>query len=91
VESGTFDQLRHLTRTTVAVQTVRPVDGLADVPGVHEMTVDGSQVRFSVDQGELNKVLERLVTLGVRTLVSSPPTLEELFLRHYGDEVVDRR
>jgi len=82
-ESGTFDQLRHLTRTSVVVETARPVDGLAGLPGVHDVSVDGPRTRFSVDQGELNRVLERLVTLDVRSLVSSPPTLEELFLRHY--------
>jgi ABC-2 type transport system ATP-binding protein len=87
VESGTFDELRHLTRTSVVVETARPVDGLVDLPGVHQVSVAGGRTRFSVDQGELNRVLERLVTLDVRSLVTSPPTLEELFLRHYGDVV----
>ncbi len=85
-ETGTFDQLRHLTRTSVVVQTVRPVDGLSALPGVHDVSVDGPRTRFTVDAGELNAVLARLVDLDVRTLVSSPPTLEELFLRHYGEE-----
>jgi ABC-2 type transport system ATP-binding protein len=85
-ESGTFDQLRHLTRTSVVVETSRPIDGLADLRGVHDLSRDGPRTRFSVDQGELNPVLERLVALDVRTLVSSPPTLEELFLRHYGED-----
>jgi ABC-2 type transport system ATP-binding protein len=87
-ESGSFDQLRHLTRTSVVVEAARPVDGLATLPGVHDVSLDGHQTRFSVDQGELNHVLERLVALDVRTLVSSPPTLEELFLRHYGEDLV---
>jgi ABC-2 type transport system ATP-binding protein len=86
-ESGTFDQLRHLTRTSVVVETARPVGGLAGLPGVHDVGIDGPRTRFSVDQGELNRVLERLVALDVRSLVSSPPTLEELFLRHYGEDV----
>jgi ABC-2 type transport system ATP-binding protein len=81
-ESGTFDQLRHLTRTTVVVETARPVDGLL---GVHDVTVEGSRTRFSVEPDELNPVLRRLADFGVRSLVSTPPTLEELFLRHYGD------
>jgi ABC-2 type transport system ATP-binding protein len=84
-ESGTFDQLRHLTRTSVVVETARPVNGLGGLPGVHDLSLDGSRIRFSVDQAELNRVLGRLVELDVRTLVSSPPTLEELFLRHYGE------
>jgi ABC-2 type transport system ATP-binding protein len=83
-ETGSFEQLRHLTRTTVEVETVRPFDGVSDLPGVHDVSVDGPRTRFSVDQSELDAVLRRLATLGVRSLVTSPPTLEELFLRHYG-------
>jgi ABC-2 type transport system ATP-binding protein len=86
-ETGTFDQLRHLTRTTVVVETARPVDGLGELPGVHDVVVDGPRTRFSVDQDGFNPVLDRLSTVDVRTLVSAPPTLEELFLRHYGDDL----
>src|SRR5688572_11767052 len=57
-ETGTFDQLRHLTRTTVVVETSRPADRLADLPGVHDVSVDGARTRFSVDEGGLNRVLE---------------------------------
>jgi ABC-2 type transport system ATP-binding protein len=90
-ESGTFDQLRHLRRTSVVVETSRPVDGFDDLPGVHDVNINGSLTQFSVDQGELNHVLEQLVSFGVRSLVSSPPTLEELFLRHYGDDIASGR
>jgi ABC-2 type transport system ATP-binding protein len=86
-ESGTFAQLRHLTRTNVVVETDRPLDGFDRLPGVHDVNRDGPRVAFSVDPGELNEVLQRLVAFEVRSLVSSPPTLEELFLRHYGDDV----
>jgi ABC-2 type transport system ATP-binding protein len=86
-ESGTFAELRHLTRTTVEVRTARPLDVLPHLPGVHDVRVEGQQARFSVDPGELNPVLQRLVDLEVVSLTSSPPTLEELFLRHYGDEL----
>jgi ABC-2 type transport system ATP-binding protein len=87
-ETGTFDELRHLTRTTVVVETSRP---LGDLPGVHDLSHDGTKTRFSVDQDELNAVLESLVALEIRSLVSSPPTLEELFLRHYGDDLAGVR
>jgi ABC-2 type transport system ATP-binding protein len=90
-ESGTFDQLRHLTRTSVVAETSRPVDGLGDLPGVHDVVLDGPRLRFSVDPGELNRVLGHLVARDVRTLVSSPPTLEELFLRHYGENIATGR
>jgi ABC-2 type transport system ATP-binding protein len=82
-ETGSFEQLRHLTRVTVVVETARPLDV---IPGVHDVSVDGRRTRFSADQGELDAVVRRLAESGVRTLVVSPPTLEELFLRHYGSD-----
>jgi ABC-2 type transport system ATP-binding protein len=86
-ESGTFAELRHLTRTTVVAETARPPDRLSDLPGVHDATFDGNRVEFSVDADDLNTVLEALVAYDVRSLTSTPPTLEELFLRHYGDQL----
>jgi|RhiMethySRZTD1v2_1073278.scaffolds.fasta_scaffold68834_3 ABC-2 type transport system ATP-binding protein len=87
VEHGTLAELRHLTRTSVAVETERPADGLADLPGVHDLRAEGTRARFDVDTAQLDAVVRRLVDAGIRTLTSQPPTLEELFLRHYGDEI----
>ena len=87
VESGSLADLRQLTRTSIAVTTERPIDGVAEHPGVHGYDADGPTTRFDVDTAELPDVLERLVAAGVVTLRSTPPTLEELFLRHYGDEL----
>jgi ABC-2 type transport system ATP-binding protein len=89
-DSGTFGELRHLTRTTVVVETAKPIGTLSELPGVHDARVDGTRAQFSVDTGELNGILERLVEYHVRSLTSSPPTLEELFLRHYGDDPATR-
>jgi ABC-2 type transport system ATP-binding protein len=86
-ESGTFAELRHLTRTTVEVETARPAAGLASLAAVHDLTVDENQARFSVDPADLNRVLEMLVGYHVQPLTSTPPTLEELFLRHYGEQL----
>ena len=86
-ESGTFAELRHLTRTSVVVDTARPPVELASLAEVHDATVEGNHARFSVEAGDLNPVLERLVQYDVRSLTSTPPTLEELFLRHYGDQL----
>jgi ABC-2 type transport system ATP-binding protein len=86
-ETGTFAELRHLTRTTVDVETTRPLRDLGTVPGVHDVTQEeATRARFSVDPGDLNGVLARLVTCDVQGLTSSPPTLEELFLRHYDNQ-----
>jgi ABC-2 type transport system ATP-binding protein len=88
VESGTLAELRHLTRTSVAVETAQPLTGLETLPGVHDVVVDDHHARFDVDTAQLDAVVRRLAPLGVRSLTSTPPTLEELFLRHYGDEKV---
>jgi ABC-2 type transport system ATP-binding protein len=85
VEVGTLDELRHLTRTSIIVETEQPPRGLAELEGVHDLQVDGHEARFSVETARLEGALEALTRLGVRSLVSRPPTLEELFLRHYGD------
>jgi polyether ionophore transport system ATP-binding protein len=85
VETGTLAQMRHLTRTSVDAETAAParLDGL---PGVHDLVADGLRVRCQVDHGALDEVLGRLHRAGVRTLTCRPPTLEELFLRHYSAE-----
>ncbi|MFE2303814.1 ATP-binding cassette domain-containing protein [Streptomyces sp. NPDC059445] len=96
VESGSLTDLRHLTRTSVTAELAGPPNGLADLPGVHELDVqdagvrpDGSghRVRFQADGDRLDAVLRSLADSGVRSLTSTPPTLEELFLRHYQDDV----
>jgi ABC-2 type transport system ATP-binding protein len=89
-ESGTFDELRHLTRTTVVVETATPIGTLSELAGVHDARLDGTRAHLSVDTGDLNGILERLVEYDVRSLTCSPPTLEELFLRHYGDDLRTR-
>jgi ABC-2 type transport system ATP-binding protein len=88
VESGTLSELRHLTRTSIQAELVGPMDGLAQLSGVHDLQVDDGRVRFDVDTDELNPVLRRLTEIGVRSLVSQPPSLEELFLRLYEPEAV---
>ncbi len=84
VETGTLADLRHLARTSIQAQLTRPATGLADLPGVHDLRAHNSHVSFDVDSAELAIVLRQLTEAGVRSLVSQPPTLEELFLRHYG-------
>ena len=88
VETGTLTELRHLTRTSIAAELATTPTGLADLTGVHDLVIDasetgGSRVRCEADSDRLQDVLRVLVAAGVRTLTSQPPTLEELFLRHY--------
>ncbi|MBB6350012.1 ABC transporter ATP-binding protein [Nonomuraea muscovyensis] len=79
VESGTLTQLRHLTRTSITAD----LEQVPDLPGVHGLSVDGTRVRFEVDAERLGETLRLLTQAGVRGLTCRPPTLEELFLRHY--------
>lgn len=83
VESGTLAGLRHLTRTSIQADLAAPPDGLAGLPGVHDLRAEGDRVWFDVDTTALDAVLRHLTGVGVHGLVSRPPTLEELFLRHY--------
>jgi ABC-2 type transport system ATP-binding protein len=83
VESGTLDELRHLGRITIDASLVHVPADLATLPGVHDLSSYGQHVHLSVDQSSLDDVMRHLAEAGLRNLVSRPPTLEELFLRHY--------
>jgi ABC-2 type transport system ATP-binding protein len=87
VEAGTMAELRHLTRTQVTVVLDQGVDGLATMPGVHDLATSDGHISFAVDDAELPAVLAALATRNPRSIVANPPSLEELFLRHYGDEL----
>jgi ABC-2 type transport system ATP-binding protein len=91
VESGTLAELRHLTRTSITVTTGRPLTGVAGLPGVHDPLVDGTHASFEVEPQHLDEVLRHLTSFGVVALTSAPPTLEDLFLRHYGDDLTPER
>jgi ABC-2 type transport system ATP-binding protein len=83
VETGTLSGLRHLTRTAIQAELAGAADGLATLPGVHNLRTENGKVVFDVDADALESALQALVKVGVRSLVSQPPTLEELFLRQY--------
>ena len=87
VQSGSLSEMRHLTRTTIEAETDRPVTGLDALPGVHDVRTDGGRTHFAVDGAHLDEAVRHLSALGIRSLTSHPPTLEELMLRHYGDEL----
>jgi ABC-2 type transport system ATP-binding protein len=83
VESGTLAQLRHLSRTTVSAELTTVPAGLADLPGVHDLVAEGQRITASVEAGGMAGLMAALGAGGVTSLTSAPPTLEELFLRHY--------
>ena len=88
VETGSLAYLRHLTRTEISFASdgidIGAVNG---IPGAHDAAVSADRVHFTVDTSEVASVLPRLGELRVQSLTVAPPSLEELFLRHYGDEI----
>ena len=90
VQSGSLEELRSLTRTTVTAG-LRDADEaertLAAVDGVHHVQRDDGHLTVDVDTASLNDVLARLTGFGVRSLTAHPPTLEDLFLREYSEEL----
>jgi ABC-2 type transport system ATP-binding protein len=87
VQSGTLADLRQLTGTTVTAETARPADGLERIAGVSDLSHTDGRVTFKVDTAHLDEAISHLSGRGIRSLVSHPPTLEELFLRQYGDRL----
>ncbi|MFF6955688.1 ATP-binding cassette domain-containing protein [Streptomyces sp. NPDC008317] len=91
VETGALGELRHLTRTSVTAELAAPPRGLDELPGVHDVDVSGHHVTLQADTDKLDALLRALADTGVRSLTSRPPTLEELFRRHYEDPDADGR
>src|SRR5690625_1338767 len=83
VENGTVDELRHLTRSTVTLTTEGDVPAMASVNGVHDFTQKDNQATFSADNQYINDILMEASKLAVKKIESVPPTLEDLFMRHY--------
>ncbi|GIJ30455.1 tetronasin ABC transporter ATP-binding protein [Micromonospora qiuiae] len=90
VETGSLTDLRHLTRTSVDAITDRPAESLRDLSGVHNLRSEDGHIRFEVDGDHLAAAVRRLGDLDVQGLTVRPPTLEQLLLRHYGDQLVHK-
>ncbi|MDF2540775.1 MAG: transporter ATP-binding protein [Herbinix sp.] len=86
METGTLDELRHLTRTNLVVETKQPMESLSKVSGVYDITKKNLTVTFQVDSKELGNVMSYVSQYGIVKLESAPPTLEDLFMRHYQSE-----
>jgi ABC-2 type transport system ATP-binding protein len=89
VESGTLDELRHLTRSNVTAVVAGDPAGVGDLAGVHNLVAapadGGTRVTFDVDNAQVGPAMSQLTALGLHSLTAAPPSLEELFMRHYGD------
>jgi ABC-2 type transport system ATP-binding protein len=90
VESGSLTDLRHMSRTTIEVDTAQPAHDLAALDGVHHVRSEAGRTVFDVDGDRVSHVVSALAPLGVRSLTAHPPTLEQLLMRHYGDSPASR-
>ncbi|WP_400999893.1 ATP-binding cassette domain-containing protein [Agromyces sp. GXQ0307] len=87
VEAGTLPELRHLTRSSVGFVHVPGQESAVEaLDGAHDVVVNAGRVQFTADSDRVATLLPELGRLGVKGLTVAPPSLEELFLRHYGDD-----
>ena len=85
VETGTLDELRHLTRSTITLETQNDVSLMSKIDGVHDFVQKGNHAKFSADNQHMNNILINATNLGVKKFEAVPPTLEDLFMTHYED------
>ncbi|NMA65280.1 MAG: ABC transporter ATP-binding protein [Clostridiaceae bacterium] len=86
IESGSLDELRHLTRTRILVRTIETIPALNELKGVHDIEEKDNAIYFQVDTEELSSVIKYISQFEIIKLESTPPTLEDLFMRHYKSE-----
>jgi ABC-2 type transport system ATP-binding protein len=84
VESGTLESMRHLSRTSIRAEMLGDPGDISRIKGVEDVSMEGNILRAQVDSESIGELIRALGQAGVRSLISEPPTLEELFLRHYG-------
>ena len=83
------NELRYLTRTTITVELAKEIN-LNIIQGIYDISQFNKKWRFSVETNEMENVMNKLASLGIKNLIAEPPTLEELFMRHYGDKMKGR-
>lgn len=90
VETGTLSDMRHMSRTTLIVETTQPTNALTALPGVHDLSIKDGATHLLIDRDQVEGVVQALAPLGVQSLIAHPPTLEQLLIRHYGEELVEQ-
>lgn len=83
VEAGTLNDLRHLTRTEIRLQTQKSLKHFSDVRWIHHFVQKGNQAVFQIDSNKMDQLIQALQGMDVQSLESVPPKLEDLFMRHY--------
>src|SRR5690625_3792915 len=90
VETGTLSDMRHMSRTTLIVETTQPTNALTALPGVHDLSINDGATHLLIDRDQVEGVVQALAPLGVHSLIAHPPTLEQLLFRHHGEELVEQ-
>ncbi|PIC83647.1 ABC transporter ATP-binding protein [Sporosarcina sp. P1] len=90
IECGTLNELRHLTRMQLTVETRKPIESLVSWQGVHDAAQTETGWTFHADAGEMEAIMQKLSAHGIRKIESAPPTLEDLFMRHYEETAESR-
>ncbi len=83
IETGTLNEMRHLTRTNLVVKSKQPLQSIENMKGIHNVVVQNGETSFQIDSEEMDAVIKYLSEYGILKLESTPPTLEDIFLRHY--------
>ena len=93
VETGTLSEMRHLTRINMNIETESPVEGLSNMAGIHDFSETKGKLSFQVDSGCVGAVVSHIAKFGIKKIESAPPSLENLFMRHYdtGTDTVSAR
>jgi ABC-2 type transport system ATP-binding protein len=83
IDTGTLNELRHLSRNNITVSTEKPIENLSALPGVFDVAQHGTEISFRADSDATGNVLSVLANSSITHISITPPTLEELFLSHY--------
>lgn len=83
IETGALDELRHLTRVKILAETVQEINTFEHIEGVHDLELHGSSLLMHIDSEALDDVIKYISSFGIVKLECTPPTLEDLFMRHY--------
>lgn len=86
VETGTLDELRHLTRTQVRIKSKSFLLYLQEKDWIHDFAVENDEMIFQLDSDHMEELLKEMEGKGVLKFESAPPKLEDLFMRHYEND-----
>ena len=84
IDTGTLRELRHLSRNNITVETEKPIPNLREVSGVFDVSENEGELTFHANSDVTGTVMNILANAGITRITVTPPTLEELFLSHYG-------